>query len=134
MLDAVLEHIEDGNSSRLEYPAPPPPLLLPPLRQLMDVEAHADGVLLLVRLPLLQTESALLPVKKEHEAMAVDEETVLKRAHDDYVREEIERQRRALEGIAARLHGREEGDVIILDNSDEEAPESSNPVCHANPG
>ncbi|KAE8793059.1 hypothetical protein D1007_32266 [Hordeum vulgare] len=66
--------------------------------------------------------------------MAAHEATVLKWVHDDYVRDVMERQRRAIEEIAARLHGREEGDVIILGNSDEEASEPSNPVCHGNPG
>ena len=44
------------------------------------------------------------------------------------------RQCRALEEIAAWRRGREEGDIIILDDSDEEAPGPSNPVRHGDPG
>ena len=38
----------------------------------------------------LKTEQALLPVKKEHEAMAADE-TTLKWARAEYAREQLER-------------------------------------------
>ena len=79
------------------------------------------------RLVKSKTEPTLLPMKKEHEAMAADKETGLKWARDDYVRQEMERQRRALKEIAARQCGREEGDVVILYKGDEEAPGSSNP-------
>ena len=41
------------------------------------------------RLVKPKTEPALLPVKKEHEAMAADEETGLNWARDDYIREEM---------------------------------------------
>ncbi|KAE8774048.1 Cysteine-rich receptor-like protein kinase 10 [Hordeum vulgare] len=41
---------------------------------------------------------------------------------------------RALEEIAARRRGCEEGGVIVLDDSDEEAPGPSNPVRHNDPG
>ncbi|KAF7022504.1 hypothetical protein CFC21_035233 [Triticum aestivum] len=47
-----------------------------------------------------KAEPALLPVK-EYEAMAADEETGLPWARDDYVRQEMERQRRTLEDIVA---------------------------------
>ncbi|KAE8778194.1 hypothetical protein D1007_48899 [Hordeum vulgare] len=50
---------------------------------------------------------------------------------DDYVREEMERRRRALEEIAARLRTREEGGVVIFDESDEEVPV---PVRLGDPG
>ncbi|KAE8795813.1 Homeobox protein KNOX3 [Hordeum vulgare] len=53
-----------------------------------------------------KTELGLLPVKKEHLAMVAADETALKWAKDDYVREEMERQRRAVEEIAARRRGR----------------------------
>ncbi|KAE8767009.1 hypothetical protein D1007_61685 [Hordeum vulgare] len=76
------------------------------------------------RLAKPKTEPALLPVKQEHLDMAVDDETSLKWARDDYVREEMERHRL----------GREEGDIVILDDSDEEAPRPSNPVRHGDPG
>ncbi|KAE8791611.1 SEC12-like protein 2 [Hordeum vulgare] len=127
----------------------------------MEAEAHGDGVLLLVWLPLPlllvkpepwetllgrhtriavlvineggvpsppasssrlvkpKTESTLLPVMKEQEAMAVDEDTGLKWARDDYIRQEIERERRAHEKIAARHRGHEEGGGVILEDSDE---------------
>ena len=49
-------------------------------------------------------------------------------SRDDYVREEMVRQRRALEEIAARKCGREDGDgVIVLDSDDDDAPGLSNP-------
>ena len=50
------------------------------------------------------------------------------------VRQEMERQRCALEEIVARRCGREEGGIVILDDSDEEAPWPSNPVRHGDPG
>ncbi|KAE8781496.1 SEC12-like protein 2 [Hordeum vulgare] len=50
-----------------------------------------------------KTEPPLLPMKTEHEAMSVDKETVLKWAWNDYVRKEMERERRTLEEIAASL-------------------------------
>ena len=37
------------------------------------------------------------------------------------------RQRLALEKIAARRHGHEEGGIVILDDSDDDAPGPSNP-------
>ncbi|KAI4999640.1 hypothetical protein ZWY2020_004229 [Hordeum vulgare] len=82
----------------------------------------------------LKTKPAFLPVKQEHLAMAVDDETVLKCTQDDYVRKEMERQRCALEDIAARHRGREEGGGVILDDGDDDAPGPSNPVNHGEPG
>ncbi|KAE8812021.1 Homeobox protein KNOX3 [Hordeum vulgare] len=132
-LEAVLEHIEGGKSPQYEthchLPSASP-------RQLLDAEADEDGVVLLVRLllsllqspALLHTEPALLSVMQEHLPMAADDEIVLKWARDDYVREKMERQRRTLEEIAARRPGHEESDVVILDDSNEEALEPSNPV------
>ncbi|KAE8778191.1 Cysteine-rich receptor-like protein kinase 10 [Hordeum vulgare] len=81
-----------------------------------------------------KTEPLLLPVKQEHLAMAENDETILKWAWYDYVREETERQRRSLEEIAAHRCGREEGGIIILDDIDEEAPGPSNPVRHGDLG
>ena len=47
---------------------------------------------------------------------------------DDYLREEMIRQRRALEEIAARKRGREDEDgVVVLDCDDDDAPGPSNP-------
>ncbi|KAE8785833.1 Cysteine-rich receptor-like protein kinase 10 [Hordeum vulgare] len=83
------------------------------------------------RLVRPKTELRLLPVKQEHLAMAVDDEAALKWARDDYVQEEMEHERRALEEIATRRHGREEGGGVILDESDEEA---SAPVRLGNRG
>ncbi|KAE8771296.1 putative WRKY transcription factor 35 [Hordeum vulgare] len=65
-------------------------------------------------------------MKKEHEAMVDDEE--------NYIWQEMERQCRALKDIAARCRDREEGCVVILDDSDKEAPGPSNPVRHGDPG
>ncbi|KAE8796720.1 Cysteine-rich receptor-like protein kinase 10 [Hordeum vulgare] len=79
-------------------------------------------------------EPGLLPVKQEHLAMVVDGQTTLKWAQDDCVREEMERQRRALEEITARRCSREEDDIVILHDSDEEAPGPSNPVRHGDAG
>ncbi|KAE8817202.1 hypothetical protein D1007_05416 [Hordeum vulgare] len=66
--------------------------------------------------------------------MAAADEASPKWAWDDYVREEIERQCRAREEIAARCHGREKGGVVIIDESDKEAPVPLNPVHHGDPG
>ena len=68
----------------------------------------------------------------EYEAIVrrgFSDEEALKWARDDYLRDEMVRQRRALEEIAARKHGREdEHGVVILDSDeDEDAPGSSNP-------
>lgn len=74
-------------------------------------------------------------VKQEHLDMATaDDEAALKWARDDYVREEVERQRRALEEIEARHRARREeeiaGLIILDDDSDGEAPGPSNPDLH----
>ncbi|KAE8815552.1 hypothetical protein D1007_07018 [Hordeum vulgare] len=71
------------------------------------------------RLVKPKTEPGLLSVKQEHPAMAADDEAALKWARDDYVREEMKCQRRALEEIATHRRGREEGGGVILDESDE---------------
>ncbi|KAE8782293.1 SEC12-like protein 2 [Hordeum vulgare] len=109
--------------------------------QEMPLGRHTRSVDIVIRKPDAsshlvkpKTEPRLLPVKQEHLVMAADDETVLKWARDDYVREEMERQRCALEEIAARRRGREEGGVVILDDNDEEASGPFNPVCHDDPG
>ncbi|KAE8802208.1 Cysteine-rich receptor-like protein kinase 10 [Hordeum vulgare] len=79
----------------------------------------------------VKTEPGLLPVKQEHPTMTAGDEAALKWAWDDYVREEMERQRPSAEEIVARRRGREEGVVVILDESDEEAPA---PVRLGDPG
>ncbi|KAE8786447.1 SEC12-like protein 2 [Hordeum vulgare] len=81
-----------------------------------------------------KTGLTLLPVKQEHLDMAAADETALKWAQDDYVRGEMEHQRLALEEIAARRRGREEGDIVIIDDNNKEAPEPPNPVIHGDPG
>ena len=49
------------------------------------------------------------------------DEDALRWARDDYLRDEMVRQRRALEEIAARKRGREdEHGVVILDSDDDE--------------
>ncbi|KAE8817055.1 putative WRKY transcription factor 35 [Hordeum vulgare] len=66
--------------------------------------------------------------------MTADDDTSLKWAWGDYVWEEMERERRTLEEIAARRRGHEVGDNVILDDNDEEAPGPSNLVRHGDPG
>ncbi|KAE8794394.1 Cysteine-rich receptor-like protein kinase 10 [Hordeum vulgare] len=66
--------------------------------------------------------------------MAAADETALKWARDDYVREEMERELCVLEEIVARHRSREEGGVVVLEDSDEEASRPSNPVRHGDPG
>ncbi|KAE8778544.1 SEC12-like protein 2 [Hordeum vulgare] len=82
------------------------------------------------RLVKTKTEPTLLPIKQEHLAMAADDEITLKCTRDDYVREEMEHQRHTLEEIAARCRSREEDNIVILDESDEEVPRPSDPVRH----
>ena len=52
-------------------------------------------------------------MKKEHEDMAAADETALKWAKADYVREQVERQHRAYEEIKARRRGRDKGGIIV---------------------
>ncbi|KAE8800889.1 SEC12-like protein 2 [Hordeum vulgare] len=61
------------------------------------------------RLVKPKTEPTLLPIKQEHLDMAANNETALKWARDDYVQEEMERQRHALEETVARRRGHEKG-------------------------
>ncbi|KAE8781999.1 SEC12-like protein 2 [Hordeum vulgare] len=83
------------------------------------------------RLVKPKTEPGLLPVKQEHLTMAADDETALK--WDNYIREEMERQRRALEEIVARRRAHEEDGVVILDDNDEEVPGPCDHVRQADP-
>ncbi|XP_044326157.1 uncharacterized protein [Triticum aestivum] len=78
-----------------------------------------------------------LPV--EYEAIArrgFSDEEALKWARDDYLRDEMVRQCRDLEEVAARRSGREdEHGVVILDSDDDEdAPGSSNPPRQSGEG
>ncbi|KAE8778227.1 hypothetical protein D1007_48937 [Hordeum vulgare] len=86
------------------------------------------GDLFLVRLTK-DKEPAKPPVvvKQDHTKMAADLDTVLESSCDDYVREEMERQRCALEEIAAWRRGSEEGGVIVLDDNNEETPVHTTP-------
>ena len=86
------------------------------------------------RLVRPKTEPGLLPMKKEHDAMADADETALKWAKADYVREQVERQRRAYEEIKARRRRRDEGGVVVLDIDDEDAPGPSKPPRVGDPG
>ncbi|XP_044416298.1 uncharacterized protein [Triticum aestivum] len=76
----------------------------------------------------LKIETGLIAVKKEHNDMAADEETALKWARADYVQLEMERERLALEEIASWRRGCDESGVIVLEDSDEEAPPPTKPV------
>ncbi|KAE8786446.1 Cysteine-rich receptor-like protein kinase 10 [Hordeum vulgare] len=75
-----------------------------------------------------------LIVKQEHAEMAADLDTDLKWSRDDYVREEMERQRQAPDEIVVRRHGCEEGGVLVLDDIDEETPTQTTPVRSGDPG
>ncbi|KAE8769962.1 Protein kinase APK1A, chloroplastic [Hordeum vulgare] len=159
-LEAVLEHIEGGNSSRFEYPAPPafshrrgsssmPRRMETTLSSSFGSRSRSSG------------SPALLPVKPEPQetplghhtrscgiitnepgasSRLVKPKTELgllpakeeRVAMGAYVREK-ERQRRSLEEIAARCRMRKEDGVVILDNSDEEVSGPSNPVRHGDP-
>lgn len=77
---------------------------------------------------------ALLPVEQEHEAMVADLESGLLWLCQDYVREEMERQHRALEEIVARRCGRDEGVVVMLSDNDNEVAAPSQPVRSGDPG
>ncbi|XP_037416881.1 uncharacterized protein LOC119279933 [Triticum dicoccoides] len=75
-------------------------------------------------------EPGLLLVKSEHADMvAPDDESALKWAKEDYIREQVRRQRQAYEELQARRLGHEEGGAIILDSDEEEeaGPSSSRP-------
>lgn len=75
----------------------------------------SESLPLICRLIKPKKEPAtLLPVKQEHEAMATDLESGLPWSRQDYVRKEMERQRHALEEIAARCRGRDEGGLVML--------------------
>ena len=70
-----------------------------------------------------KTEPALGPVKCEHnDEAAFDDEAAMKWAREDWARLEMERQRRALEEIAARRCGRDEGGVVVLEDSEYVTP------------
>jgi hypothetical protein len=87
------------------------------------------------RLVKLKTEPGLAPVKSEHADMAaLDDEAAMKWAREDWARLEMERQRRALEEIAARRRGRDEGGFVVLEDSDDEAPPPAKPVRQGDPG
>ncbi|KAE8771902.1 putative WRKY transcription factor 35 [Hordeum vulgare] len=66
--------------------------------------------------------------------MAVDLDADLKWSRDDYVGEKTEHQRHALEEIAERHRGREDGGVIVLSDSDEEAVAPTPCIRSGDPG
>ncbi|KAE8818184.1 hypothetical protein D1007_04060 [Hordeum vulgare] len=75
-----------------------------------------------------------LIIKQENIEMATDLDTGLKCPHDDYVREEMERKRRAVEKIDAWRRDHEEDDIIVLSDSDKETPAQAAPVRSGDPG
>ncbi|KAM3215244.1 hypothetical protein ACQJBY_067305 [Aegilops geniculata] len=87
----------------------------------------ASGRLVLV---MPKPEPSLPPEYEEIARRGFSDEDALRWASDDYLRDEMVRQRRALEEIAARKRGREdEHGVVILDSDDDEedAAGPSNP-------
>ncbi|XBI23728.1 hypothetical protein VPH35_048906 [Triticum aestivum] len=74
-----------------------------------------------LRLVRPKPEPGLLPVKPEHADMvAPDDESALKWAKEDYIREQVRRQHQAYAELQARRRGCEEGGVIVLDSDEEE--------------
>ena len=73
--------------------------------------------------PKTESEPPLLPMKPEHLAMAAADETAMRWAREDYVREQVARQRRALEELKARhpCPVREVDGVLYIDSDEEEA-------------
>ena len=67
----------------------------------------------------MKTEQGLAGVKTEP---GLDDAAALKWAWEDWAWLELERQRRALQEIAARRRGRDEGGVVVLDNNNDDAP------------
>ena len=88
-----------------------------------------------LRLDWPKPEPDMLPVKPEHAGMvAPDDESALKWAKEDYIREQVRRQRRAYLETQARRRA-EEGGVIVIDSDDEgEAGPSSAPPRVGDPG
>ncbi|KAE8778480.1 wrky transcription factor 35 [Hordeum vulgare] len=86
--------------------------------------------------PKKEKESTMLSVavKQEHVEMAADLDISLKWSCDDYTREKMERQRRAVEEIAAQCRGHKKGGIIILDDSNEEMPEQTARIDSCDPG
>ena len=58
----------------------------------------------------------------------------MKWAREDWARLELERQRCALEEIAARCCGRDEEGIIMLEDSDDDTPPPAKPVRQGDPG
>ena len=74
-----------------------------------------------LRLVRPKPEPDMLPVKPEHAGMvAPDDESALKWAREDYIREQVRRQHQAYAELQARRRGCEEGGVIVLDSDEEE--------------
>jgi hypothetical protein len=65
--------------------------------------------------------------------MAADLESGLLWSRQNYMREEMERQRHTLDEIAARRRGRDEGGIVVLSDSDDEVAAPSQPVRSGDP-
>ena len=84
-----------------------------------------------LRLTVVKMEPGLAAVKTDP---GLDDDAAMKWAQEDWARLEMERLRRALAEIAARRRGRDEGGVIVLEDSDDNAPSPANPVRLGDPG
>ena len=79
-------------------------------------------------------EPGLPPEYEEIARRGISDEDALRWARDDYLRDEMVRQRWALEEIAARKRGREdEHGVVVLDSDDDDEPPDC-PTRRANRG
>ncbi|KAE8795686.1 hypothetical protein D1007_29401 [Hordeum vulgare] len=72
-------------------------------------------------------------VKQEHMKMSADLDAGLEWSRDDYVRQEMEHERRTLEEIAERYRVRNEGGVIVLSDIDEKATAPTKPANSGDP-
>ena len=84
---------------------------------------HSSGALVEPKV-----ESSLPPEYEEIARRGFSDEDAMRWSRNDYLREEMVRQCRALEEIAARKRGREdENGVVVLDSDDDDVPGPSNP-------
>ena len=80
----------------------------------------------------MKTEPGLPAVKTEPGEVALDDDAALKWARKDFLKMERDRQVAALRRFEQRRQGREEGGVVYLDDSDDDAPPA--PVRHGDAG
>ena len=74
-------------------------------------------------------------MKREHnDEAAFDDEAAMKWAWEDWAWTKMERQHRALEEIAARRRGCDEGGGVVPDDSDDEVPSPAKPIHQGDPG